>query len=33
MEKLKAHLLVIGYAVFFGIGAYAFIHLLIWILP
>lgn len=33
MEKLKAHLQVIAYGVFFGLLAYAFIHLLILILP
>jgi len=32
MEKLKAHLLVFGYAVFFGLLAYAFIHLMLMIL-
>ncbi len=32
MEKLKAHLMVVGYAMVFGLGAYAVIHLMLWIL-
>lgn len=32
MEKLKVHLKVFGYAVIFGLGAYAAIHLLLWVL-
>jgi len=32
MAKLKAHLIVVGYAVFFGLLAYAFIHLMLWLL-
>jgi hypothetical protein len=33
MEKLKTHLKVFMWALIFGMIAYGFIHLLMWVLP
>ena len=32
MEKVKKHLTIFALALLFGLGAYAFIHLLDWVL-